>query len=325
MSELLEKCTVCKGLIDEEDLFCGNCGTESPHQGQKRGTQEIATHSFQCDGCGASMSFDATAQNLRCPFCANESLELIRDQPILAARYVIPMKISREQAASHLKQWLTRGFWRPSDLAEKSVVVELQPIYVPFWKFSVKTKTFYTADSSRTPACARADWFPVSGERSGQYHAILVGASSVLSPEETQQVLPFNFSAAIPRERFELDKVTFEQFRVQRKYARPLARRGVENEERVACAASISGKTRNVKVNVRFEGMSSDPVLLPFWILAYRYQDTVYRFLINGQSGKATGSAPTSWLKVTLAIVGGVALVGLLMLLGLCAGVLTNR
>lgn len=270
------------------------------------------------------MSYDATAQNLRCPFCANETLELIKDQPILAARYVIPMKIKREQAASQLKQWLTRGFWRPSDLAEKSVVVELQPIYVPFWKFKVKTKTYYTADSSRTPPGARADWFPVSGERSGHHHAMLVGASSVLSPEETQQVLPFNFSGAIPRDRFELDKVTFEQFRVQRKYARPLARRGIENEERAACAASISGKTRNVKVNVLFEGMSSDPVLLPFWILAYRYKDTVYRFLINGQSGKATGSAPVSWLKITLAIVGGVALVGLLMLITMCAGVVKN-
>ena len=31
MSELLIKCAVCQALLDEEDLFCSNCGTEAPH------------------------------------------------------------------------------------------------------------------------------------------------------------------------------------------------------------------------------------------------------------------------------------------------------
>ena len=30
MSDVLSKCPVCQALLDEEDLFCGNCGTEAP-------------------------------------------------------------------------------------------------------------------------------------------------------------------------------------------------------------------------------------------------------------------------------------------------------
>jgi len=58
-----------------------------------------------------------------------------------------------------------------------------------------------------------------------------------------------------------------------------------------------------VHANVRIESMSSEPVLLPVWIMAYRYKDRVFRFLVNGQSGKATGQAPVSWLKM-LAVAG---------------------
>ena len=83
------------------------------------------------------------------------------------------------------------SFWRPSDLAERAVIVRLTPIYVPFWKFSVRTHTHWTADTSQTPVGARGDWFPLSGEHRGEYHAMLVGASSALTPQETNDVLPF--------------------------------------------------------------------------------------------------------------------------------------
>jgi hypothetical protein len=43
-------------------------------------------------------------------------------------------------------------------------------------------------------------------------------------------------------------------------------------------------------------------MLLPVWVMAYRYEEQVFRFLINGQTGRATGKAPISWLKIATAI-----------------------
>ena len=300
MIESPGKCQICQGLLDEEDLFCANCGAETPQGDAEVMSQNLTAHSFECDACGASMSYDARVQNLHCPFCGNEKMEVIKDQKLLAARLLVPMKLEKDRAMEILKKWLGQGIWRPFKLFDRATVVKLQPIYIPFWKFRVTTKTYWTADTSRTPAGARADWFPISGEHVGQYDSMLVSASTILSPDETRQTLPFDLSSAIPRDTFDLGQVSFEQFRVQRKYARPLARLGFEEEERVACSKLVNGKSRNVKVNVRFEGMSSEPVLLPYWILSYRYRKTVYRFLINGQTGKATGTAPISWLKVGL-------------------------
>jgi hypothetical protein len=76
-------------------------------------------------------------------------------------------------------------------------------------------------------------------------------------------------------------------------------------------------------VNTRIEGLSSEPMLLPVWIMAYRYKDRVFRFLVNGQTGRATGQKPTSAKKIAVAVAVGVAAVILLLLLVLaCSGVL---
>jgi hypothetical protein len=186
---------------------------------------------------------------------------------------------------------------------------------VPYWVFTARTFTNWTADSSQTPFGARGDWVPLSGEHRASYSGLLVGASSVLTPGETSALCPFDLAGGVAPSQIDLDNVIVEQFRVQRKYARPLARQGLENLERQACAQYVPGRNRNLKVNVRLEGLSSEPVLLPIWVMAYQYQNRIYRFLINGQTGRATGQAPTSWKKVIAAII--IAILILLLLLGL--------
>jgi predicted RNA-binding Zn-ribbon protein involved in translation (DUF1610 family) len=320
MTEVLEKCEICHAFLDEEDLFCANCGTEAPHRAAA-GAQHtmLTTHNFRCEGCGASMSYDAKVQNLRCPFCGGERLEAQRDAKTLAPNYVVPFRIEQGEAISRLKAWMGSSFWRPGDLATASIVTKLTAVYVPYWVFSGRVFTYWTADSSRTPGGARADWCPVSGEHSGTYSGLLVGASSSLSPSETNALCPFDLSQSIPTAQADLENSLFEQFQVQRKYARPLAQQGLEDLERAACAALVPGSARNVHVNVRVEGLSAEPVLLPVWIMAYTYEQHTYRFLLNGQTGRCTGSAPTSYTKVAAVTAGVVAAIVVFLL---CAGLL---
>jgi hypothetical protein len=148
---------------------------------------------------------------------------------------------------------------------------------------------------------------------------LLVGASGALTPNEMNEISPFDLSTGVPPEQMDLNNITVEQFSVGRKYARPLARQGLESLEQEACQRLyVPGRCRNMKVNVRLEGLASEPVLLPVWIMAYRYRDQVYRFLVNGQTGKATGQAPVSFRKILAAIGIGLAILAAILL---CAGI----
>jgi len=319
MSDLLAKCAVCQALLDEEDLFCANCGAEAPdRQPESQLAARSFTHKFQCEGCGASMSYDASAGTLRCPFCGSEELTEQADAPEIAPRSVLPFAVDRERAEGAMRDWLGRGFWRPGDLARQAAIVKLSAVYVPYWVFEAHTHTYWTADTSQTPAGARGDWYPLCGEHQGRYEGVLIGASGALSAAETHALCPFDLSQAVDPASADLENVIVERFGVARKYARPLARQGLEEMERAACQAQyVPGRARNVKVNVRIEGLSSEPLLLPVWIVAYRYADKVYRFLVNGQTARATGKAPTSWRKIAAAV--GIGLAVVLVVLAIVA------
>lgn len=314
MSLGLEKCTVCHGLIDEEDLFCSNCGTRAPESDGERSilASQVSTHNFVCDGCGASMSYDASARSLRCPFCGSLGLTKHQDGRCIAPRRIIRFTIDHRRASEILRAWLRRGFWRPGDLASSAEITKVAAVYVPYWVFQARTHSYWTADTNRIPAGARGDWFPLFGEHHGTYEGLLIGASGVLTPGETSALCPFDLAAAEPAGDVNTNNMIVEQFSVHRKYARPLAREALESLDREACSALVPGKARNVRVNVLLQGMSSEPVLLPVWIMAYRYRDRLFRFLINGQTGRATGQAPISWKKVLVAA--GIAGLGALLL-----------
>ncbi len=250
MSDVLTKCSVCGAMLDEEDLFCSNCGTEAPAAGTAQcpsdsesaessaadpvklppapPVTQVTTFNFTCRGCGASMSYDASAKALRCPFCGSTQLDKQADAKEIAPDTVIAFVISRGQAVATMREWLGRGFWRPGDLAEQAAVVAMTPVYVPYWVFEAETHTFWTADSSVVPPTASGDWHPVGGSHEGQYADLLVGASGALAAAETKAICPFDLSAAVLPEKVDLQNITFERFSVPRKYARPLARQGLE-------------------------------------------------------------------------------------------------
>jgi predicted RNA-binding Zn-ribbon protein involved in translation (DUF1610 family) len=324
LSDLLAKCSVCHALLDEEDLFCANCGAEAPagEANESAGKTLTATHNFECQGCGASMSYDASAQTLRCPFCGSEKLEQQSDTKILRPRWVIPFAIDQAAALANMREWLGSSYWRPGDLAQAAQVTQLRQVYVPYWTFAARVFTYWTADTSQRPPGARGDWCPMSGHNQASYSGLLVGASSVLTPSETYALQPFDLSAGVPPEQVDLDNIVYEQFRVQRKYARPLAQAGLEEPERQACRQYVPGNCRNLKVNVRTQGLTGEPVLLPVWVMAYRYKDQVHRFLVNGQTGKCTGTAPTSYAKIA-GVVGIVVavIVGIVICMGIIGAI----
>lgn len=298
--------------MDEEDLFCANCGTENPYANDcaPKLNHEANHYSFDCKSCGASMSYDASARALRCPFCGSTEMEKRETTRHVTPESVLPFSVTREQAEAILRDWLGSGFWRPSDAARASTIGEITPVFVPYWVFDASTDTLWTADSSPAPYGSRGDWYPVNGRNYQNYSGILVAGSSILSTHETEAISPFDIRHAVAPDSVDLVNATSEEFRVPRKLARPLAKAAIEQFERKAAATQIPNRHRNIRVNMKISSMQGYPTLLPVWILAYRYKKNVHRVLINGQSGKIAGSAPFSYgkLGVILLVVATVAI-----------------
>ncbi len=323
----LRRCVRCRNLVDPEDLFCGNCGTEAPlheHEVAARSHRpEWEIYAFRCNGCGATMSFDAEQGALSCPFCGAREVEAqAATEGVVYPERMLPFDIGREDAVDHFREWLGKGFWRPGDLKQSAAIDKMKALFLPCWSFSGGTDSHWAADVG---ARTRSGWRPRTGSRREEYSGVLVPASQGLGPAELAEIDDFRFEGLIPTEHRYLQGAVVEGFGLTRKGARERARAAFERVVASRITAELSsGKVRNLHCNVLLSDLTSEPILLPLWIFAYRYRGKPYRFVMNGQTGEATGKAPFSYAKLAAIVAASLAVVGGLVALVACAGVLSQ-
>jgi predicted RNA-binding Zn-ribbon protein involved in translation (DUF1610 family) len=298
------RCEKCRDHLDEEDLFCPNCGHETPEREEARqADRRIQVHRFECSGCGATLVWEIAAQALTCSFCGRASLEEKPPVRMPAPRLVLPFRVDQAQAEMILRDWLGRGYLRPNDLRDASRLTEVRGVFLPFWGFTVQCHSYWTADSDQRPSGSRAAWAPHFGAHE-QEITVFVPASGILSAGEIDKLDAFDLAQALPYSAELLGGAPAEAFGKTRKQARQLAGPKLDQVLRRICTGLVPGtRTRNVHLNPLYTGTTAEPILLPVWILAYEYRGKIYRFLINGQTGKAEGKAPVSPWKVFFAVV----------------------
>lgn len=319
----LRQCTRCRNLIDPEELFCPNCGTEAPmheHEAAAHNrSPDWEVYTFGCDGCGASMSFDARAGALRCPFCgATEVHEKPSAEGVTYPERLIPFDMDQAAAEQRFRGWLGKGFWRPGDLKKVASISGVKALFLPCWCFRGRTEACWAADVG---ASTRSGWRPRSGEQNLELEGVLVPASHGLKGAELAAIQDFAFGGLVQTDHEQLDGALVESFGLTRKGARERAREAFNAEVEAAVTRTLGvRKIRNFHSSVLLSDVWSEPILLPIWIFAYRYKGDPYRFVMNGQTGKATGKAPFSYRKLAAIIAAVLVALGGLTALVSCAG-----
>jgi hypothetical protein len=76
------------------------------------------------------------------------------------------------------------------------------------------------------------------------------------------------------------------------------------------CERRIGGDEQRVdRRDSQYSALTFKYVMLPVWLLAYRYKDKTYQVVINAATGEVQGERPWSWVKITAAILTGLAIV----------------
>jgi hypothetical protein len=74
-------------------------------------------------------------------------------------------------------------------------------------------------------------------------------------------------------------------------------------ELRQLCAQQIPGDTyRDLQVHATFTQQRFKHILVPVWLMSYRYGTTTYQVVVNGVTGRMSGGRPWSWIKITLLV-----------------------
>jgi len=332
-----QPCQACGCPVEPMDKFCPACGTANVVEAEVVSQDPPDQRFLRCDNCGSEVAMDLDQRSYVCAFC--DSTYVVEFSPDQTERqppeFVIGFAVTGEQAQEKFRHWISENAWfRPADLKIGMVADKLQGVYLPFWSFSMltesswsanvgeywyRTETYVTTDSkgkpvTRTRRVRETEWWPLSGNHHHYQNGFLVSGSKGLAQRDAERIKPFNLPALKRYEPYYLAGWLSEEYSIQREHALKACQDEFNRRERRQVARFLPGDIhRNVQVSTSFSNVNSDLCLLPVYILSYRYRDRLYRFLLNGQTGKLAGDKPVSWQRV-LALVGVILLLILLII-----------
>ncbi len=321
-------CPSCGAPYEPMDQFCTACGQAVESVAAAPAIVEaevIEQKHFRCKNCGSEVAMDIDTRSYTCAFC--DSTYVVEfsanETPRQPPEFVIGFGVTREMAEEKFHKWFATNSWfRPGDLQSATIERKLRGIYMPFWAFSMlaksrwsasigefwyRTETYTTRENGKTVTKTRrvreTEWWQLSGRHHKYYSGYLVSGSRGLSQAEADRIKPFHLPALKRYKPFFLAGWLSEEYSVARNAALEQCKQFFYQHERQNVAAFLPGDThRQLQVSTRFSNVNSDLILLPVYLLAYRYQDKLYRFMVNGQTGKVVGEKPLSWKRIGVAI-----------------------
>jgi hypothetical protein len=296
--------------------FCGHTGGEAASDGavdeqdwavaafSRRGHRWVLPieRLLTCQECGATEMLPPGQATGGCAFCGSSRVLLAQEQPeLIAPEGVAPFTFDAEIARQHARRWLTEQPLRPRDLPERAALDTPRAVYLPFWTFDIEGEVawrgYVEANSGRKLRTGTDHLFHddvhVAAGRSlpADLLADLRCDAATLEPYSPDLL------AGWPVELYGLpptDASLQARERVMREY-----RDGFRTDDGGETLDDLSVSSAGLHVN------SYKLVLLPVWIIGYRYGDARYRLVLNGHTGAGHGDVPRGrvqgWLARALA------------------------
>lgn len=283
----------------------------------------------RCDACGATVVFIGTLTSSECPYCTTpiqrDRIHTAADR--IAVDGVLPFFITEQAAQKNLAEWVNSRWFAPNAFRKRGVRGKFHGVYLPFFTFDAMTFTRYTgqrgehyyvtvgAGKNKTRQ-RRTRWYPASGSFQRFFDDVLVRAAGGLNADLLHGLEPWPMQRCIPFTQEVLTGLMARTYDIELDQCFSEAKDRIATELAQDVRRRIGGDEQRVSsIDTAYAALTFKHLLLPVWLLAYRYHDQTYQVTINAANGQVQGERPWSWLKITFAVLGAVLAVAILVLL----------
>ncbi|MCR5502908.1 MAG: hypothetical protein K6F53_07855 [Lachnospiraceae bacterium] len=275
----------------------------------------LETKTVICKSCGAESVYEAHVVSAECPYCGSNQVMEANDAKTMAPGGVVPFKISQQEASNRFIGWIKNKFFAPKLAKESAKADSFKGIYLPYWTFDAMTRSSYVAEYGKDRKVKDSDgqertvtdWSKTSGNYEEFFNDELVCGTKQHDVNMLRAIEPFNteenkayrpeFVAGFAAERYSVGiKDAWEKAKtsIAEKIKNGISRKVMREYN----ADHVTG----VRAQTDYSQRTYKYLLLPVWLSSFRYKDKVYRFMVNGQTGKVSGNSPVSVPKVILTI-----------------------
>lgn len=266
-------------------------------------SEEEQSHirAFVCPACGGEIVTDENTAATFCPYCSNPTIMPSRVSGGLKPDGVIPFKTGKEDAKAAFLNLCKGKPLLPGFFTQEQQVEKITGIYVPFWLYDCSGDLDASYKATRISSWVdpqytytKTDHFLLRRAADAQFEGIPVDGSSKMDDSFMESIEPYDYSQMEPFDTAYLSGFLADKYDVKSENGHERVRQRVEQSLQDQVGGSLLGYATVVptsrQINIT-HGMAKY-VLLPVWLLNIRYQDKLYTFAMNGQTGKMTGSFP---------------------------------
>jgi len=288
---------------------------------ESEGPAGTACSEVTCEACGATVRFVGTLISRECAYCGAplqlEGVQEARDH--IPVDGVLPFLVERKQARVHLKDWVQSRWFAPNDFKKRGIEGRFNGVYLPYWTFDSLTFNRYAGQrgeyyyvtvgtGKNRRRIRKTRWYPASGEFQRFFDDVLVVAGEGLPRNRLRDLEPWPLHQCIPYNDEVLAGLLARTYDVEldRGFLTAKGRMDVAIEAEVR--RRIGGDTQRVhRIESAYNAITYKHLLLPVWMMAYRYGKKSYQVVVNAATGEVQGDRPYSWIKITLAALAAAA------------------
>lgn len=287
-------------------------------------------HEIECNGCGAITVI--TAQASSCPFCDSPVvIPIEEDRATIVPESVLPFAVDDRSAGEKFKEWVTSRWFAPSDLAAKARRARMDGVYLPYYTYDALASASYTGQrgdyyyetetytdsegNTQTRQVRKTRWTHASGWIQCHFDDLLICASRSLPPKLIAGLEPWDLGALAAYDPRYLSGFMAERAAVGLEDGFGEAQQKMIPEIESTIRRDIGGDTQRIShYDTTHSNVTFKLFYLPLWLSSFRYDDKVFRFVVNARTGEAVGERPYSVIKIVAAVVGGLALIAAIVL-----------
>jgi predicted RNA-binding Zn-ribbon protein involved in translation (DUF1610 family) len=311
--------------IREQDLHAMLARVQAQHDG-KHADDQPGDLEVRCESCGGVVLFNGTLTSSECPYCGSP----IQREKIHTATQripvdgVLPFLVDEPTARRKLSDWVGSRWFAPNEFLQRGAEGRFNGVYLPYWTFDAMTFNVYRGERGENYTVTvgsgknrrtetRTRWYPAHGNFQRFFDDVLVVASTGLPREYILGMEPWPLTKCLPFTQQVLAGYMARTYDVPLEAGFEDAKQRVEDAIHIDVCQRIGGDHQRIHVlNTRLDALTFKHILLPVWMMAYRYHGQAYRVFINAGTCEVQGERPYSWVKITFAAL-GISLVALVM------------
>jgi len=276
---------------------------------------------YHCSGCNGEVVADENTSATKCPYCGSPVLLKGRLSGVLKPDYIIPFKKDDKAAKDSFNAYLKNKILLPKVFRSENTISEIKGIYIPYWVYDSTADGTVNFIGEKHRCYREGDYevdetlyFAITRTGSVSFRKVPQDASKNTNDALMESIEPFNFSEAVKFDTPYLSGYFSDKYDVTKEEAFTRVRKrvidGTINEFKNTIGAY--SMVRVTDYNLALKDVKAMYCLYPVWLLNIKWEDKIYNFAMNGETGKIKGDLPVSKIKYSLSFVVFFILGGLL-------------